>query len=271
MRPEDVINLDAYPIQDPASPARAEIVARLKRELDANQYVSLPDFIRPAALERAVADAKAARVNAHHNKSRRNCYLHRKGDPSLPEDHPHNLMMDASTRMIAYDLIPQDSPVKTLYHWDIARSFIADIVGAEKLYDNEDPCQPVNLLCYENGDRSSWHFDSVNAFTMTLMLQAPDAGGDFQLVPNTRSDNDQNYDYVRKVVMGECPQDAVSVARHAGSLCIFRGCNSLHRVSEVKGDKMRIMGVFVYEFEPGVIGDPEVNATVYGRESTATA
>ena len=43
------------------------------------------------------------------------------------------------------------------------------------------------------------------------------------------------------------------------------GCNSLHRVSSVEGDRMRIMGVFVYENEPGVIGDPEVNATIYGR------
>ncbi len=265
MRPEDVINLDAYPIQDRTSPKRAALVATLKRELDEKLYVSLPDFYRPDALARAVADAQAARPNAFHNKSRRNCYLHRQGDPSLPEDHPRNVLMDASTRMIAYDLIPDDSPVKLMYHWPAMRQFVAEIVGADTLYDNEDPLQPVNLLCYETGDRSSWHFDSVNAFTMTMMLQAPERGGDFQIVPNARSDDDQNYDYVGMVVRGECPDDAVSVARQAGSLCIFRGCNSLHRVSPVEGDRMRIMGVFVYEFEPGIKGEPEVNATVYGR------
>ncbi|NMM45629.1 hypothetical protein HH303_14125 [Rhodospirillaceae bacterium KN72] len=265
MRPEEVVNLDAYPILDRSSPKRAELVARLKRELDQNLYVSLPDFIRPAARDRAVADAMAAHPKAFHNKSRRNCYLQRKGDETLPGDHPRNILMDASTRMIAYDLIPGDCPVKTLYHWQPVRDFVAAIVGSETLYDNEDPLQPVNLLCYEPGDRSAWHFDSVNAFTMTLMLQAPEKGGDFQLVPNTRSDSDQNYDYVGAIVRGERPQDAVSVAREAGALCIFRGCNSLHRVSPVEGDRMRIMGVFVYESEPGVTGDPEVNATVYGR------
>jgi hypothetical protein len=35
-------------------------------------------------------------------------------------------------------------------------------------------------------------------------------------------------------------------------------------VSPVVGDRLRIMGVFVYEFAPGVAGDPEVNATIYG-------
>lgn len=265
MRPENIVNLDAYPILDRTSPKRAALVARLKRELDENQYVSLPDFILPDAREKAVADAMAALPGAHHNSSRRNCYLYRKGDPALPEVHPSNIMMDASSRMLAYDRFPDDCPVKTLYHWEPVRQMVADIVGSETLFDNEDPCQPVNLLCYETGDRSAWHFDSVNAFTMTLMLQASESGGDFELVPNTRTDDNENLDYLSRVLKGECPQDAVSVARAAGSLCIFRGCNSLHRVSPVEGPTMRIMGVFVYESEPGIVGDPEVNATVYGR------
>lgn len=271
MLAEDVVNLKAYPIRDRADPARSALIRNLKSHLDEHQYVSLPNFILPKALERAVGDAEKARPQAFQNSSRRNCYLHRTGDQSLPEDHPRNIMMDASTRMLAYDLIPEDCPIKTLYHWEPVRQMVAEIVGNERLYDNEDPCQPANLLCYEKGDRSAWHFDSVNAFTMTLMLQSPEAGGDFELVPNTRSDDDQHYDYVQKVLTGKCPQDAVSVAREAGSLCIFRGCNSLHRVSPVEGDTMRIMGVFVYETEPGIVGDPEVNATVYGRKELAGA
>jgi len=266
MRPEDVVNLDAYPIADRDDPRRAALVARLKQELDQNQYVSLPDFIRPEARLRAVADAEGALPRAHHNCSERNCYLQRKGDPSLSESHPINMFLSASMRMLAYDRFNEDSPVKTLYHWAPVREFIAEIVGSETLYDNEDPSQPVNLVCYKTGDRSAWHFDSVNAFTMTLMLQASESGGDFEMVPNTRSDDDQNYDYVAAVLRGERPDDTVSVAREAGALCVFRGCNSLHRVSPVEGDRMRIMGVFVYETAPGVVGDPEVNATVYGRE-----
>ncbi len=60
---------------------------------------------------------------------------------------------------------------------------------------------------------------------------------------------------------------AIEVARTEGALCIFQGCNSLHRVTPVLGGQMRIMAVFVYENQPGVVGDPEVNAAVYGRRT----
>ncbi len=269
MRPEDVIDLGRYPIAGDG-PARDALIARLKADLDARQYCVLPDFLRPQAIAKAVAQAKEWRYLAYDNNSRRNCYLQRKADPSLPGDHPRNIMLEASTRMMAYDLLPADSPLKAFYHWEPARRMVAAITGVERLYDNEDPYQPANVLCYERGDQSAWHFDSVNAFTMTLMLQAPEAGGEFEIVPNTRSDDDQNYDYVRSVLKGERPGDAVKVARSPGALCIFRGCNSLHRVSRIEGDAMRIMGVFVYETEPGVIGDREVNETVYGPRVAAT-
>ena len=143
---------------------------------------------------------------------------------------------------------------------------VGEIVGVDVLYDNEDPMQPVNALCYRNGDQSAWHFDSTNAFTMTLMLQAPHGGGRFEMHQNTRSDDDQNYDQVRRVVIGE-PEGVIEVGRQENALCIFRGCNSAHRVSPVEGDRLRIMGVFVYEDEPGIIGEPEVNETIYGRRT----
>ena len=45
---------------------------------------------------------------------------------------------------------------------------------------------------------------------------------------------------------------------------MFRGCHSAHRVTPVRGNRIRMMGVMVYEAAPGVVGDPVVNATVYG-------
>ena len=145
-------------------------------------------------------------------------------------------------------------------------NFISGVVGVPKLYPNEDPLQPTNILAYGPGDNSAWHFDSTNAFTMTLMLQAADRGGDFEIVPNTRSDTDQQYGAVAKVVHGD-RSNVETVPREAGALVIFRGCNSLHRVTTVEGEKDRLMSVFVYENEPGIIGDPEVNKTVYGTST----
>ena len=65
MRPEDVVNLEQYPIADRESPARAALISRLSSELASLQYCSLPDFIRPDALERTVSDTISARREAY--------------------------------------------------------------------------------------------------------------------------------------------------------------------------------------------------------------
>lgn len=268
MTPEQVINTDRYPLLDIDSEDFREAAARAKAQLDSQQYVVLPDFIRAKARAYAVDQVNVILPKANHNASTRNCYLQRRRDPGLPEDHPRNILFPASTWMLAADLLPPDSPLKTMYYWENMMEFVRRIVGMETLFANDDPMQPVNALCYKDGDQSAWHFDSVNAFTMTLMLQAPTQGGAFEIIPNTRKDQDECVDRVRDALLDKL-DERVEVAREEGALCIFRGCNSLHRVAPVSGDRMRIMGVFVYEKEPGVIGDPEVNETVYGRATAA--
>ena len=261
---EDIVDLDAYPIDDESSEARRVLIERCRGDLERNLCCVISDFIRPGALEAMAAEALTLQSGANHNNSLRNCYLHRQQDPSLPADHPRNLQDRSSTRMIGYDQIPPDSPLKRFYHADAVRKLVAEIVGEGELFDNEDPYQPANYVCYRDGDESSWHFDADNSFTMTLMIQPADQGGEFQMSPRTRTDADQNYDHVVKVLRGERKAAVSSIGREPGALCIFRGCNSLHRVTPVRGDTLRIMGVFVYEFRPGLIGDAEVNATIYG-------
>ena len=261
---DEVVNLAGYPIADGANPARAALIDRCRADLAANQFCALPGFVTPTALSAMAAEAGELLPNAYHNNATRNCYLHRQGDPTFPPDHARNLMDRSSVRMIAYDQVATESPLKTFYHSPIVRDLVADIIGEGELYDNEDPHQPANYVCYRHGDESSWHFDSGNSFTMTLMIQAADAGGEFQMSPNTRTDSHENYDHVATVLRGGEDDQVVSIARDVGELCLFRGCNSLHRVAPVAGATVRIMGVFVYEFTPGVIGDPEVNATIYG-------
>ena len=266
--PNDVVNSAVYPIGDPADPKRAELVEQCRAELDANMYCVLPEFVRPEALARMASEAERLRPQANDNVGLRNCYLQRRLDPAFDDQHPRNLVTDSSLRLIAADLVSSDSPLRALYEDEGVRSLVADIVGDGPLFENADPYQPLNYACYEEGDQSSWHFDSFNAFTMTLMVRASDGGGDFQISPNTRSDEDQNVEHVRQVLTGERDDTIVSVAREPGALCLFRGCNSLHRVSPVEGSTMRIMGVFVYETASGVLGDTEVNETIYGTRVT---
>ena len=268
---ENIVNVDAYPIHDAGNPARRSLLERCRTDLDTGLYCVIPDFVTPRALEVMAEEATRLQPVANHNNALRNCYLHRQPDPSLPADHARNLQDRSSVRMIAYDQISSTSSLKTFYHADPVRNMVSEIIGEGELFDNEDPYQPANYVCYRDGDESSWHFDSDSSFTMTLMIQAAEHGGDFQMSRNTRTDTEQNYAHVSKVLRGECNDTIVSVGREPGALCIFRGCHSLHRVSPVRGDTLRTMGVFVYEFKPGVVGDPEVNATIYGPRVAAAA
>ena len=261
---DEIVNLDDYPIAQKSNAARTALIDRCQADLKEHLCCSIPLFIRPDALRTMVAEALSLRSQAYDNISRRNCYLQKQGDTSLPDTHSRNHLEDTSTRMLAYDQIPESSPLKAFYHADAVRQMIADIVGCDELFDNEDPYQPANYVCYEHGDQSSWHFDSDNSFTVTLMIQAADEGGEFQMSPGARTDTNQNYNHVAEVLQGKRNDTVVTIAREAGALCVFRGCNALHRVTPVVGNSMRIVGVFVYERAVGVFGDQEVNETIYG-------
>lgn len=268
--PGFVLDLDNYPIADMTDPRRAAIVKRLRDELDSQQYCVLSDFITPAALAVVLKEIEGVRAAAFKNRSRRNCYLYKEQDPTLPEDHPTNILFEASYAMIGHHILPETSLLKGLYYWPPMMRFIAEIVGVDALYPNVDKYQPVNVNCYTEGDQSAWHFDAWNAFTMTLMLQAAEAGGDFEIVPNIRSNDNPNHAALSKVLRGD-RTNVVRVARTPRALVIFRGCNSVHRVAPVSGSRDRLMGVFVYEEQPGIGGDVKVTETVYGIPNGTTA
>ena len=259
------IDTTLYPLGIADETAAADLIAACREQLDRQQYCSLPGFIRTDAIAQLVRETLPLLERANRAESWRNCYLQREKTAQFDDDHPRNIFNQASYRMIAADLFDADSALKRLYHWPPFQAMVAGIVGVDALYPNEDPLQPVNVICYGDGDQSAWHYDSTNAFTMTLMLQAAQDGGLFELAPNTRNgENDEDLPYMREVLHGD-RRRVQTVSRAAGELTIFRGCNSLHRVSPVSGDQLRMMAVFVYEEEPGIRGDPEVNLTVYGR------
>ena len=261
---EDILNLDTYPVDDWGTPGGQALIDRCRADLLENLYCTIPDFVSPQALALMAEEALGLKAGAYHNHSLINCYLHQSKDTALPQDHARNLQDRSSVRMIAYDQLVEASPLKTFYQSEIVQELVAGIVGEGPLYPNIDPYQPANYVYYENGDESSWHFDSDNSFTMTLMIQPADNGGIFQMSADTRSASSENYQQVRDVLTGKREDTIVSIGREPGALCIFKGCHSLHRVSPVVGDQLRIMGVFVYEFSPGIGADPKVNATIYG-------
>ena len=257
------IDLSRYPLDIPDSVDYRSLIFARRAELNNQQYCVMPGFLRDAQRRKIVTAVESRQQHTHRADSDRNVYLERTRTATLSDGHPKNIFARGCYNMMGAHLLEDNSPLKGLYYWPPMQQFIADIVGSPTLYPSDDPYQPVNVLCQGNDDRSAWHFDSSNAFTMTLMLQAPESGGDFEMAPNTRSDDDPDYAGVAKLLLGD-ESKVVKVSRAEGELVIFRGCDSAHRVTPIAGSRLRLMCVMVYENEPGVIGDPIVNKTVYG-------
>ena len=268
MNPTTLIDHARYPLGEAGAPETRALVERCREELAARAVCVVEGFLTPESLAVLAAEAEGLAPLAHHRQARRNCYIGLEDDPALPADHPRRHFMATTLGVVADDLIPASSGLRALYGWPAFQGFLAAIMGAPALYPNADRFQALNLIVYEPGEQSDWHFDPDNDFTVTLLLQEAEAGGGFSMVPDVRSHSDENYRGVKRVLGGD-ESGAVHLTRPAGSLVVFRGHDSLHRVATIRGNRRRLVCVMCYEDRPGVVGDPKVNAAIYGPRAAA--
>ena len=97
----------------------------------------------------------------------------------------------------------------------------------------------------------------------TLLLQQPEDGGIFEYVPAIRSDDDENFEVVQSVLDGKHEQ-VRQIRLRAGTLSLFRGHYSLHRVTEVKGSRRRIQAILGYSTQRNWVGSKESSILHYG-------
>jgi hypothetical protein len=128
-----------------------------------------------------------------------------------------------------------------------------------------DDLARLNVMAYRDGEALNWHFDR-SEFTTTLLLQTPEQGGEFIYRTDLRSEADPNYDGVARLLRGQDPEVKM-LKLSAGTLNIFRGKNTAHKVGTVKGNTERIIAVFSYFDRPGVVFSREDQTGFYGRAS----
>ena len=92
------------------------------------------------------------------------------------DDHPALRRVETVNHTVCGDQIPESVPL-WIYEWPQFAVFLAATVGKETLYAMRDPLARVNVMAYREGEALNWHFDR-SEFTTTLLLQAPEAGGD---------------------------------------------------------------------------------------------
>jgi hypothetical protein len=260
---DHVVDLDRYPLLDPEDPRWAELVSKVRAELAEDGCCVLADFVRPSRREQLRREGADVAPLAHDDLATVNVY-NTAPDPTLPADHPARVAMQRGNAFVARDRIP-DRAIVTLLHTDPRfQRFVAACFGLDRVHELADPLAGLCLNVLAPGREHPWHFDT-NEFTVSLLTQVPEAGGEFEYCPQIRTAESENLSAVRAVLDGRGEHLVRRLHLRPGDLQLFRGRYALHRVREVAGATARHTAILAYTERPGVVSTAERTRQLFGR------
>lgn len=261
-RYEDVVDLQRYPIDDPAGSAYRALVEDCRDQLRERGVAQLTGFLIPAAVDHMLALARQLAARAWVSNQAHTVYFE-PADGSAGPDHPRALLQRSAKKAIAYDQIPPGAPIRRLYESDDLTGFIAAVLGKQVLYRSADPLDALEIAIFDEGDELGWHFDN-SEFSVTVMYQQSGAGGHFDYHPALRTEREENYPGVQKILQGGSG-GVIRLPGSPGTLAVFRGQHALHRVTRVSGALPRINSVLTYGEDPGMKLTELTQKLFYGR------
>jgi hypothetical protein len=260
---DDLVDTSRYPLSSPGSAGWTSAVDGARQELGERGCCVLPGFLRPSVVEVLREECAAVAPAAHFDVETVNVY-NTTPDPSLPQGHPVRTTMERGNAFVARDQLPASLVVSRLYTDDRVKRFVAACFELDEVHELADPLAGLCLNVLTTGREHPWHFDT-NEFAVSLLTQAPEAGGRFEYCPGIRSAGSECFDDVAAVLAGRRPDLVQCVDVRPGALQLFRGRYALHRVSAVEGATPRHSAILAYSRRPGVIGSVERTRQLFGR------
>jgi hypothetical protein len=261
LAPDTWIDLARYPLLDSAADRTCRVVAEAERDLARAGMAVLPGFLRAEGLAALSAECDALAPLGHFSEVRGTPYIDLP-DLAQPEGHPRRTLGRSALSAVAYDRFPATSALRALYEWDPLMEFVRVLLGCERLFRYADPLGALNLAVMRAGDELAWHFDQTD-FVVSLAIQSSEAGGEFECVPLIRSADDECYDAVRRVLCGATKP--ITVPMTPGTLMLFEGRRSIHRVSPIRGACARYVALLAYDTKPGTDSSDLLKRVRYGR------
>ena len=263
-RMQEMLNLDQYPIDRPDTAKFRTLVAECRSAMASGGMFNLTGFVRPAAINQAVSEI-SSQMNGHSftHQRQHNVYF-KEAVEGLPPDHGALQRFQTVHHTLCGDQL-QGTVVHHIYEYLPLAAFLAEVMQKPRLYLMGDPLARVNVIEYRDGETLNWHFDR-SQFTVTLLLQSASTGGKFEYRSNLRTDADPNFNGVAALLDGRDLDRQVNPLA-AGTLNVFAGKNTLHRVSTVGGPQSRLVVVFSYYDRPHVTFSESERVGFYGRSA----
>jgi hypothetical protein len=259
-----IVNTTLYPLDRLDSTDGQALLHRVRTGLQQDGSCTLPDFVTADVLHEMATQARSISHLAYPGPTEVNPYFfnYRLGEgETLPDTHPLRRKGKRQLAQVATDLIPADFMLSELYQSPLMLDFLSEVLE-QPVYQNRDPYQSLNISVMDQGGCQQWHFDSGNMVT-TLLLQEPESGGVFEYAPAIRSDSDENFEAVQAVLDGH--SDRIKQNQLcAGTLSLFRGHYSMHRVTPVVGKRQRLQAILGYSTKPDMFGKLESSILHYG-------
>lgn len=252
-----IVNLREYPLDDP------QFQAECRTSVARDGALVMPGFLLPGAVRGIRSEGIEKQNLAYFCAQDHNVYL-TPPDPDFTDDHPRNRNVISTKGIIGDDQIDAESELRQLYNSDVFQDFVCMVLGEARLFKYADPISSINLHYAGPGQELGWHFDN-SSFAITLMIEPPEQGGQFEYIKNLRSEakGDMNFEGVAAVLDGKIRPERLQMP--AGALVMFRGRDSLHRVAPVEGEGTRMLAVLAYNAEPGVSLSESARMTFFGR------
>lgn len=263
---EDIVNLNKYPLNS------SLLIDKARRQLQDHSVVLLPNFLESDALESLIKEAESIGHLAYRRYTTHSIYL-KQNNGKFPPEHIFNRQVVTSKGCVTTDQIPHNSYLKQLYFNEKFQNFLKSILNVDQLYSYKDPLSSITIHYSAENQELGWHFDN-SAFAITLLLQKAKAGGVFEYIPTIRLADSSDFGFsddikpqcieeVTQILDGKSQPKRLNL--EPGALVLFRGRDSLHRVSKVVGDRQRILVVFAYNTVPNVRLPDKTMMTFFGR------
>lgn len=259
--PADLIDTGRYALDD--FQARAAVVRKCRDDIARDGSTTLEGFLRPEAIAAMVAEIEDARARAYRRDVLAPVYGGDAAPPGATADHPRNRRHWSRMNSLAADQMDGEGPISRLYRWAGMTRMIADIMDRLNLHRLADPMLCCNVTMLGPGDAHAWHFDG-NDFVVTLLLQRAERGGLFEYAPFVRGPDRENYEDVARI-LDETPGSTRVIDQQPGTLALFCGKYSVHRVTEVAGSRERLIALFSYDERPDMHFSEATKLSTFGR------
>jgi hypothetical protein len=245
----EALNRRAYDLADPL------VIARANSQMTTQGVCVLPEFVTAAGVQAMVAECDDLSPLAHRSSPRRNPYLTKATGAGT-----NTAVLYDSLEVLAYDQFPPTSVLRGLYESHELLDFVRRCLGLEVLYRYADPFGALNVSIMRDADVLDWHFDMTD-FVVSIALQSSESGGDFENAALIRDAGEQA---IADLLAGDRSHVRVEPMT-PGTLMLFNGRRSMHRVSPIRGTVPRYVALLAYDTKPGTDSTNELKMSRYGR------